>query len=57
MAFGGRELDLLFVTSAREGLAAEALRQQPHAGDLFVYRVDVRGLPDPRFELRDQRST
>jgi sugar lactone lactonase YvrE len=51
VAFGGRGLDLLFVTSAREGLTSESLRQQPHAGDVFVYRTDVKGLPDPRFVL------
>ena len=51
IAFGGRTLDLLFVTSAREGLSAEALRAQPHAGDLFVYSVNVRGLPDRTFVL------
>jgi L-arabinonolactonase len=49
IAFGGRDLDLLFVTSAREGLSAAALRVQPHAGDLFVYSVNVRGLPDQPF--------
>ena len=49
VAFGGRELDLLFVTSARDGLTAAELREQPHAGDVFVYRVNARGLPDRRF--------
>lgn len=49
IAFGGGALDLLFVTSAREGLSAEALRSQPHAGDLFVYSVNVSGLPDRPF--------
>ncbi len=50
VAFGGRELDLLFVTSAREGLSAAELREQPHAGDVFAYRVNVKGLPDRRFD-------
>lgn len=49
IAFGGRDLDLLFVTSAREGLSTPALRTQPHAGDLFVYSVNVRGLSDRPF--------
>ncbi len=49
IAFGTRELDLLFVTSAREGLTRSALRAQPHAGDVFVYAMSVRGLPDRRF--------
>jgi L-arabinonolactonase len=49
VAFGGKDLDLLFVTSAREGLSEAALRTQPHAGDLFVYSVNIRGLPDRAF--------
>lgn len=49
IAFGGRDLNLLFVTSAREGLSAAALRAQPNAGDLFVYSTNVTGLPDQRF--------
>lgn len=49
VAFGGRELDMLFVTSAREGLSAAGLESQPHAGDVLVYRTRVRGLPAPLF--------
>jgi len=49
IAFGGHELDLLFVTSAREGLTAASLRREPRAGDLFVYRLDVAGLPETRY--------
>jgi L-arabinonolactonase len=49
IAFGGRDRDLLFVSSAREGLSAAELAQQPQAGDVLVYRVGVRGLPEPRF--------
>ena len=46
VAFGGENLDLLFVTSAREGLDDDALRAQPHAGDVFVFKAGVSGLPD-----------
>ncbi|MGH8217439.1 MAG: SMP-30/gluconolactonase/LRE family protein [Steroidobacteraceae bacterium] len=49
MAFGGRALELLFVNSAREGLSAAALAREPQAGDLFIYRVNVRGRSDCRF--------
>jgi len=49
VAFGGPDLDLMFVTSARDGLSAEALARQPHAGDVFVYKVSVPGLTDGRF--------
>jgi L-arabinonolactonase len=49
VAFGGDDLDLLLVTSARENLNASALAQQPHAGDLFIYRVGVKGIPESRY--------
>jgi L-arabinonolactonase len=49
VAFGGPDRDLLFVSSARDGLSAAQLAQQPHAGDVLVYRVQSRGLPEPRF--------
>ena len=51
IAFGGAALDLLFVTSAREGMSAATLAQQPNAGDVFVYRVNIKGLPEPRFAM------
>ncbi|HEY2068907.1 MAG TPA: SMP-30/gluconolactonase/LRE family protein [Rhizomicrobium sp.] len=49
IAFGGARLDLLFVTSARDGLNAEALVGQPQAGDIFVFQSPVPGLLDDRF--------
>ena len=49
IAFGGPDLDLLFVTSARDGLKQDALLRHPSAGDVFIYRVGTRGLPDARF--------
>lgn len=48
-AFGGRALDTLYVTSARDGLSAAQLDDDIHAGALFRSRVSVRGLPEPRF--------
>jgi L-arabinonolactonase len=51
VAFGGADLDLLFVTSAREGMSEATLREQPNAGDVFVYKVNVKGLADPRFAM------
>lgn len=48
-AFGGAELDRLFVTSARIGLDAPALRAQPTAGSVFAWSGAWRGLPEPRF--------
>jgi L-arabinonolactonase len=49
IAFGGPNLDILYVTSAREGLSADALAAQPHAGDVFVYQLNITGLADSRF--------
>lgn len=44
VAFGGPELDLLFVTTAREGLGREKLEQEPDAGNVLVYRTSNKGL-------------
>jgi sugar lactone lactonase YvrE len=55
IAFGGPDLDLLFVTSARDGLKADALQRHPSAGDVFIYRVGIRGLPDARFAWSGDR--
>jgi L-arabinonolactonase len=49
VAFGGTDLDLLFVTSARENLSRAQLAREPQAGDLFVYQLNVKGLADARF--------
>jgi L-arabinonolactonase len=49
VAFGGVDLDLLFVTSARQDLSSAQLAAEPHAGDLFVYQLNVKGLADAPF--------
>ena len=51
VAFGGADLDLLFVTSARERMSEATLQAQPNAGDVFIYKVNVKGLPEPRFAM------
>jgi len=48
-AFGGHGLDTLYVTSARDGLSADALASQSQAGALFAVEAGVAGLPEPRF--------
>jgi sugar lactone lactonase YvrE len=48
-AFGGPKLDILFVTSAREGLSPDALAEQPLAGSLLAFRPGVAGLALPAF--------
>jgi sugar lactone lactonase YvrE len=42
-AFGGAELDELYITSARDDLSPEQLREEPLAGGLFRVRPGVRG--------------
>jgi xylono-1,5-lactonase len=49
IAFGGPDLKTLFVTSARDGLDAAALAEDPGAGNLFVFETDVAGLPGMPF--------
>lgn len=49
VCFAGPDLDVLCVTSAREGLDGSALRAQPHAGDVFLYHTGVQGLPEPEY--------
>ncbi|MBN8748075.1 6-deoxy-6-sulfogluconolactonase [Xylophilus ampelinus] len=45
-AFGGRQLDTLFVTSIRPG---GDLSDQPLAGGVFAFRAGAQGLPEPPF--------
>src|SRR3546814_11610860 len=51
IALGGSDLKTAFVTSAGKALTDEARADQPHAGGLFTFRVDVPGLPGARFEI------
>lgn len=48
-AFGGENLDELYVTSAWAGLSEEERRLQPLAGALFRIRPGVRGVPSVAF--------
>ena len=48
-AFGGPGFDLLYVTSARDGLDEQQLAAQPHAGAVFTVDAGARGLPTLRF--------
>jgi sugar lactone lactonase YvrE len=48
-AFGGPDLKTLFVTSARQRRDAEELERLPQSGGIFAMRVDVPGLPEPKF--------
>ena len=48
-AFGGENLDELYVTTAAIGLTDEEARQQPLAGDLFRIHTGVKGQAEPFF--------
>ena len=48
-AFGGEDFNILYVTSASQGLTEQQRIEAPLAGGLFAVDVGVRGLPEPRF--------
>jgi sugar lactone lactonase YvrE len=48
-AFGGKDLDELFVTTAWWGFNEEERKRQPWAGDLFHVNTGVKGLVEPGF--------
>ncbi|MEJ2412386.1 MAG: SMP-30/gluconolactonase/LRE family protein [Anaerolineales bacterium] len=49
-AFGGSNLDKLFITSAWTGLSESERREQPLAGDLFVYPAEIQGQKESYFK-------
>jgi sugar lactone lactonase YvrE len=49
LAFGGRDLRTLYITTAREGMNSEELEREPLAGGLFAVEIDIPGLAEPRF--------
>ncbi len=48
-AFGGKALDELYITTAIDGLSNKELAKQPQAGNLFMLKPGVQGLPEPEF--------
>ena len=48
-AFGGQDLDELYVTSASWGFSEADRQEQPLAGDLFSLKPGVKGLVEPPF--------
>jgi len=47
--FGGDNLDVLYITTARETLTPEQIAQAPLSGSVFATKPGVRGLPEPTF--------
>lgn len=54
VSFGGPALDMLCITSARDGLSQPALLAEPEAGHVFLFRVGVRGLPETLWGARSR---
>lgn len=48
-AFGGADLKTLYVTTARQQRDPEELSRLPQSGGIFAMRVDVPGVPEPKF--------
>lgn len=51
LAFGGPGLQTAYVTTARQGLTGPELADEPLAGGLFRFRVDVPGVRQPAFRV------
>jgi sugar lactone lactonase YvrE len=51
-AFGGPNLDVLYVTTASQWMSESEMAAQPMAGALLAIDTDVRGLPEPRLAAR-----
>ncbi len=49
MAFGGEDLDELYITTAWYGLDTAGREAKPQSGDLFRVRTGIKGLVEPRF--------
>ena len=50
-AFGGAQLETLYLTTTSQKMTPEELAAEPLAGALLALDVGVRGLPEPRFKL------
>ncbi|WP_029012631.1 SMP-30/gluconolactonase/LRE family protein [Niveispirillum irakense] len=51
VAFGGPDMDILCVTSARDGLSEAALETQKEAGHTFLFKMDVQGLAEIPYQM------
>ncbi|NIQ38130.1 MAG: hypothetical protein GTN81_06030 [Proteobacteria bacterium] len=49
VAFGGKNLDMLYVTTGRYLMTPEQIETEPLSGGLFAVKVDVKGLNEPKF--------
>lgn len=49
-AFGGKDMDTLYITTARAGLSEEKLKEYPLSGSLFVCKPQISGPQPYRFK-------
>jgi sugar lactone lactonase YvrE len=55
--FGGENLDVLFITTARTGLTQDELLKYPDSGHLFIANPEVKGLLPHKFKsLNDKKN-
>ena len=47
--FGGRDLDVLYITTSRQNMTPEQLARFPLSGSVFAVRPGVNGVPEPLF--------
>ena len=55
-AFGGPNLDILYITSTSQNMTELERQENPMAGALMAIVPGVHGLPEPRFSLSGPRS-
>jgi sugar lactone lactonase YvrE len=51
-AFGGKDLDILYITSASMSMNESQKEQYPHAGKLFQVKPGVKGIKANYFKTR-----
>lgn len=49
VAFGGADLDMLYITTSRLGSSADRLAREPESGGLYAVKPNVKGLVDAPF--------
>ena len=50
-AFGGKNMDELYITTASVGLSEKEKQAQPYAGGIFRYQAELKGLESVKFNL------
>ena len=56
IALGGPQRNILFITTARQGLSHAVLAREPQAGNLFIYQLSHCGLSEPRYQWSHDRD-